>query len=102
MNFTAVNTEELKKSQANALENAAETERQFGQANAGFQEHIGNSGDGAMGGRLGEFIGNKWVDETTDLISKYKEDANRLLNESLSGVIKNDNALVDETTSMYN
>ncbi len=98
---TSVNVEALRQAQAKLNESADESLTQYNNADARMQEHVGNAGDGSLGGKLGNMVNSQWSADTVEAVNKYKQQAEHLLNEALSTIGQNAANLSAETESLY-
>lgn len=98
---TSVNTESLRQAQSNLDNEASESYTQYSNANQSVQNRAGNAGDGSIGGKLGEFVNNQWSNDTAQAVKSYQEEAQHLLQESLSAISKNAANLAADTQSVY-
>ena len=98
---SAVNVEELRRAQGRLNEGADDTYSQYGNANSSVETHVGNEGDGSLGGKLGNFVSGQWDSDTSALVNRYKEHANYLLNDALSSITHGAENLSSETESIY-
>ena len=98
---TSVNAEALRQAQSNLSSQSTESFTQFSNANKSVSNHVGNSGDGSIGGKLGSFISSQWSSDTAQAVKSYQEEAQHLLGEALYTIGKNASNLSSETQSIY-
>ena len=98
---TSVNVEALRQAQSKLNEAADESFTQYSNADSRMQERVGNSGDGSLGGKLGNMVNSQWSEDTVEAVNRYKEQAQHLLNEALSTIGQNAANLSAETESVY-
>lgn len=99
--ISSTNLEELKRSQETLNASADETVTQYGNADTSVQERVGESGDGSLSGRLGNFVNSQWDEDTRQAVEQYKAEAEHLLNDSINAISSGASSLMDEVNQMY-
>lgn len=102
MNGTSsTNLEELKRSQESMNASAEESFTQYGNADNSVQERVGESGDGSLSGKIGNYVNSQWSEDTSAAVEQYKAEAQHLLNDAINSISSGATELMDIVNQTY-
>ena len=99
--ISATNLDELRRSQESMNASAEESFTQYTNADNSVQDRVGESGDGSLSGKIGNYVNSQWDEDTRQAVESYKAQAQHLLNDAINSISAGASTLMDEVNQMY-